>query len=639
MNTRRSVCALLFCVLMPLAGLHAQQVSTSAPRRPGPPTARPTKLQLPKATVAGLPVIAVVHRLSGWQLRALLPHSAAPFATTFDDSFIRTNIVAGYVLPDGRSVVARLPRDEAEMLDFAAQFRTDGLQASTEQPTLTFVRNDGSELKARFVGLDASTGLSLLEAEQPLAPPAQEGAPAAPPAIGQHVRVIAPLPAVAADTTPAAPAATQATTVAPPDTAPAGETGMIYMSMSEAAGQLTQIKRSPTGKPVEFTIEVEQSSPDWGGGVAFATTGELVGIVNESAARATRLVSAESVRAAAARVLARRASVPQPWLGARGDAVALTPLNLFVARGWPELEARAMVNRHQGVLLTDVAPGTPAAVAGLRSGDIVARISQHEVRSVEDMSLLLQELGSNSVARFTVLRAAGPPLDLSVRLSEAQNPALETAQAEARAAEAEIKLAESEARLAAAETRLAEIETRTAQVEVRTCEAELRVAATDALKATAQKRLREAQEHMLSLQTRMAQAQERAKAAQLHTVDAQLRLHAAEVRMKRASDEHFGMPVMWLLPYGVRAVSLWPPGAAPVSGRAGLLVVSIKPESRAAQAGLRLGDIIETINGRRAHELGDLTEESPAEADFVNLLGIQRDGQSLTLKLTRPPEK
>jgi S1-C subfamily serine protease len=628
---------------MPLAGLHAQQASTPAPRRPDPPTARLTKLQLPKATMAGLPVIAVVHRLSGWQLRALLPHPAAPFATTFDDSFIRTNIVAGYVLPDGRSVVARLPRDEAEMLDFAAQFRAGWPQAGTEQSALTFVRNDGSELKARFVGLDASTGLSLLEAEQPLAPPAQEGAPAAPPAIGQHVRVIAPLPTVAADTTPVAAttatAAVQSMSAATSDTAPSGETGMIYMSMSEAAGQLTQIKRSPTGKPVEFTVEVEQSSPDWGGGVAFAATGEFFGIVNESATRATRLVSAESVRAAAARVLARRASVPQPWLGARGDAVALTPLDLFVARGWPELEARAMVNRHQGVLLTEVAPGTPAAVAGLRSGDIVARISQHEVRSVEDMSLLLQELGSNSVARFTVLRAAGPPLDLSVRLSEAQNPALETAQAEARAAEAEIKLAESEAQLAEAETRLAEIETRTAQVEVRTCEAELRVAATDALKSVAQQRLREAQERMLALQTRIAQSQERAKATQLHTVDAQLRLHAAQVRMKRASDEHFGMPVMWLLPYGVRAVSLWPSGAAPVSGRAGLLVVSIKPEGRAAQAGLRLGDIIETINGRRANELSDLSEESPAEADFVNLLGIQRDGQSLTLKLTRPPEK
>jgi S1-C subfamily serine protease len=607
--------------------------------------ARQPKLQLPKATMAGLPVIAVVHRLSGWQLRALLPNQSAPFATTFDDSFIRTNIVAGYMLPDGRSVVARLPRDEAEMLDFAAQFRAGWPQAGTEQPALTFMRNDGSELKARFVGLDASTGLSLLEAEQPLAPPAQESAPMLP-AIGQHVRVIAPRPAVVADTTPMAPpaatmttAATQATSAAPPDTAPSGETGLIYMSMSEAAGQLTQIKRSPTGKPVEFTVEVEQSSPDWGGGVAFAATGEFFGIVNESAARATRLVSAESVRAAAARVLARRASVPQPWLGARGDAVALTPLDLFVARGWPELEARAMVNRHQGVLLTEVAPGTPAAVAGLRSGDIVARISQHEVRSVEDMSLLLQELGSNSVARFTVLRAAAPPLDLSVRLSEAQNPALETAQAEARAADAEIKLAESEARLAAAETRLAEIETRTAEVEVRTGEAELRVAATAALKAAAQKRLREAQERMLALQTRTAQAQERAKAARLHTVDAQLRLHAAEVRMKRASDEHFGMPVMWLLPYGVRAVSLWPPGAAPVSARAGLLVVSIKPESSAAQAGVRRGDIIETINGRRANELGDLSAESPAEADFVNALGIQRDGQSLTLKLTRPPEK
>jgi serine protease Do len=298
-----------------------------------------------------------------------------------------------------------------------------------------------------------------------------------------------------------------------------------------------------------------------------------------------------------------------------------------------------MVNRHQGVLLTEVAPGTPAAVAGLRSGDIVARISQHEVRSVEDMSLLLQELGSNSVARFTVLRAAAPPLDLSVRLSEAQNPALETAQAEARAAEAEIKLAESAARLAAAETRLTEIEARTAQVEVRTCEAEQRVAATDALKAAAQKCLREVQERMLALQTRIEQAQERAKAAQLHMMDAQLRLHAAQVRIKRASDEHFGLPVMWLLPYGVRAISLWPPGAAPVSSRAGLLVVSIKPESRAAQAGLRLGDIIETINGRRANELGDVTEESPAETELINMLGIQRDGQSLTLKLTRPPEQ
>src|SRR5205823_11537921 len=116
--------------------------------------------------------------------------------------------------------------------------------------------------------------------------------------------------------------------------------------------------------------EVNQVSPEWTGGVAVGETGALVGIVDESGTNEARLVSAETVRAAAARVQARRASVPQPWLGARGDAVALTPLQLFVTHGWPESEARALLNRQQGVLLTEVAPGTPAALAGLRRGDV-----------------------------------------------------------------------------------------------------------------------------------------------------------------------------------------------------------------------------------------------------------------------------
>ncbi|HYY42824.1 MAG TPA: PDZ domain-containing protein, partial [Pyrinomonadaceae bacterium] len=389
----------------------------------------------------------------------------------------------------------RLPRADAEMLDLATQFRAGTGQVGTETPPLTLVRNDGAEFKARFVGLDASTGLSLLEAEQPLAPPAPEHASALF-TVGQRVRVIAPLPTGAATNAAALPAPantltpTVTATIAPQnDSAPVGETGVIYMSMSEAAGQLTQIKRSPTGKAVEFTVEAGQVTPEWSGGVAFGETGALVGIVGDSDSRAAHVASAETVRAAAARVLAHRASVPQPWLGARGDSVALTPLNLFTARGWPELEARAMVNRHLGVLLTDVAPGTPAAVAGLRPGDVVARISQHEVRSVEDMSLLLQELGSNAVANFTVFRAQLPPLDLPVRLSQAQNPALETAQAEALAAQTDARLAQSEARAYEAEAKRLEAEARAAEAERREYEATAR-AADAAHREAATERLR-----------------------------------------------------------------------------------------------------------------------------------------------------
>ncbi|MDH3270448.1 MAG: PDZ domain-containing protein [Gemmatimonadota bacterium] len=40
-----------------------------------------------------------------------------------------------------------------------------------------------------------------------------------------------------------------------------------------------------------------------------------------------------------------------------------------------------------GVLVTDVAPGTPAAIAGLVPGDVITRIDQVVIRSVEDLRL------------------------------------------------------------------------------------------------------------------------------------------------------------------------------------------------------------------------------------------------------------
>jgi hypothetical protein len=48
-----------------------------------------------------------------------------------------------------------------------------------------------------------------------------------------------------------------------------------------------------------------------------------------------------------------------------------------------------------GVLVIDVAPGTPAALAGLNPGDVVTRLDQVAVRSVEEL-------------RFGISRATGP---------------------------------------------------------------------------------------------------------------------------------------------------------------------------------------------------------------------------------------
>ena len=80
--------------------------------------------------------------MSGWKLRTLLTPSDAPLASSFDENFVRTNIVAGYILADGRTVIARLPQAEAEMLNLSTAFRNLKLPA-------TATANDGGLLLVR----------------------------------------------------------------------------------------------------------------------------------------------------------------------------------------------------------------------------------------------------------------------------------------------------------------------------------------------------------------------------------------------------------------------------------------------------------------------------------------------------------
>ena len=102
--------------------------------------------------------------------RALLAASLARLLRAGDETAWITRL-GGSVRRDGSGAVTAITLgstwiNDAEMLDLSAQFRASGLQAATEPSPLSLVRGDGVEFKARFVGLDASTGLSLLEAEQ-----------------------------------------------------------------------------------------------------------------------------------------------------------------------------------------------------------------------------------------------------------------------------------------------------------------------------------------------------------------------------------------------------------------------------------------------------------------------------------------
>jgi S1-C subfamily serine protease len=653
----RALASVALFALLAWGGVSAQTPQTPRPvvrRTPPVPSAPNSPARIVaaprRAHEATPPVVAVVHRLRGWKLRTLLTPPDAPVASNFDENFVRTNIVAGYIMPDGRTIVARLPQAEAEMLNLASAFRPALLPLSAAAATsnrttnnaaattnkllneatdndveLLLVRQDGAKFDARFIGLDASTGLSLLEAGEPLFAPASERE-VADPAVGQRVRVIAPIRAAFAPVAPAPPPAPAATPR--PDFGPVGDEGVLYMNMSEEAGQLREVKRSPSGKLLEMTLEVKRVSPEWTGGVALSETGMLVGIVEESDAGATRLLSAESVRGAVRRVRERRASVPQPWLGARGDALAFAPLEQLLAGGWTREQARTLLTRPRGVLLTSVAPGTPAARAGLRPGDVVSRIGRHDVHSIEDMSLLLKELGGNTLANFTVLRAESAPLNLAVRLSESPSPGLDTARAELRAAQAELRSKQFA-------LSLNKENIRTYETELRHVEEERQRLPSVAADETRDMPLRVL---LVKVQQRLAAAREQTQKLSAELERARTRVEEAETHYRLASESYSGLAVKPLLAFGLEAVRIAPSiekqrGARPN----GLLVISVRQGSAAAGSKIQVGDIIESINGQLFSDT-NWNFSLPADFDIELSLGIIRAGEKLSFNLSRNPQ-
>ncbi len=553
------------------AGKAAEAVSTSAETAP----AR-------RAGGADIPahVITVVHRLSGWKMFAWLAATGTEMVDGNELMLadgVHTNIVAGCVLDDGRTVIARLSQAETEALTLLPDFFTQN--GRSEAADMIVVRRDGVRFKAAFIGLDSSTGLSLLQIAEPILPPALRDASTAALTEGRAVRLFAPERAQRRESL--------------------RDEGLVYLRMSEAEGKLLSVRRARSGKAIEAAVGASRLSAAWAGAVATNESGTLLGIAEQAGADEIRLIPAETIKGAAARVLARRATVPQPWLGARGDAVALAPLELFMSSGWPQKEAQALASKRQGVLLTAVAPGTPAAVADLRAGDVVARISEQEVRGVEDFSFILKQAGGGSTVNFTVLRPQmNAPLDVIVRLSESLKPARATAEAEARALEIIARAQASKAREMLTAARAAAIEARLSGIEARILEAEAQVA--------------EAAARVVEAEAREAQATAR--------VD--------DVRAT-AQGEVFVKP---LLPLGVKAIALSPKSAARFKAPKGLLVIAVLPQSVAAQSGVQAGDVIEAVNNQALPGIAALRELSLSTRANV-ALSILRDGQRRTLTL------
>ena len=395
-------------------------------------------------------VVTILHGLNGRKLfRMLLRSDELAAIAKLDKSFqieneIHTNVIAGLALDDGRTIAVWLPEAEAEMppIPFApGAWPVPGgfnmpsprvvpppqpKQASKvvvpppdvagpavgvppiafprglfEPADIKVVTREGKRLVARFVGLDGLTGLSVITLESGSLP-GLEDAKVERIDLGQHLRLIGPEPATPGSGNAGAP---------------------MYVRMGETDATVIRISRAPSGKLHRVRIKSNKLTPANMGGIAINDAGETLGIVDAVKGNEATIVPLALVRSAAKRVVDRQASVPRPWLGVMGEPIGALSFERILKEGWQVDRARALAGKREGILLTSIVPGSPAALAQLRPGDVIIKVNNDEIRNAEEFTWLLDGAGPGNSVKFTIARPEKLALEaMEIKLSEAPDP-------------------------------------------------------------------------------------------------------------------------------------------------------------------------------------------------------------------------
>ena len=445
MRTRKTIN--LFAVLIAIVTLTCIQAAAQTPS----PSPEPGKIKITSAVTpvilenkpAAPQVVTILHSLNGLKVFRLLIRSQEQVEAIakLDQAFkiageVHTNVIAGLALDDGHTIAAWLPEAEAEMpppaLGFAprpplppkpstaapsakgqtppppmAPMAIAGVPAINipgsllEPADLRVITRDGKRIMGRYIGLDGLTGLSLITLTNGSLPQIVDSKVESI-VVGQLLRVIGPQPAPRSET---------------------GAKTAMYVRIGETDAMVIDVSRSPSGGIARVKIKSAKLSPTNIGGIAINDAGETLGIVDAVEGSEATIVPVALVRMAAKRVLARQASVPRPWLGIKGEPIGAVSLERFLRVGWELERARELAEKRQGILLTSVAPGSPAALAKLKPGDVILSVNNGYVRSANDFSWLLDEAGPEIPVLFTVAR---PGKDISealeIKLSESPDP-------------------------------------------------------------------------------------------------------------------------------------------------------------------------------------------------------------------------
>ena len=331
--------AILSSVLLGCAVSFAQ---TPAPSPPPPKKATPPIRagRIPSESLPAAPqVVTIVHRLNGLKMFRLLLRSEEQVQAIagFDSAFnlmddVHTNVIAGLTLDDGETIAAWLPEADVEFgppmplppvipLPPNVGPQKPPVQAFPkvgsffEDPDITVIGTDGKRLAARFIGLDAVTGLSILRLESKVQSNNIKSQAVKP---GETVLLFSPVPATKAR---------------------AMLSKSFYVRRGAVEARIQNVLTAPSGDIARFKVRAARLSHENIGGVALNLAGETIGIVDGLEAGQASILPVALIRRAADRVLEQQASVPRPWLGVKGEAIAEMNLEQILNHGW-ELRPR-----------------------------------------------------------------------------------------------------------------------------------------------------------------------------------------------------------------------------------------------------------------------------------------------------------
>jgi S1-C subfamily serine protease len=157
--------------------------------------------------------------------------------------------------------------------------------------------------------------------------------------------------------------------------------------------------RSRSGRLIEHVIQTDAAlNPGNSGGPLVSSDGRVIGVNTAIIASGQGLCFAVPISTVIAVLpsLLRDGRVRRGYLGVAGQSV---PLLRRVTRFHKLTQAG-------GVLITSLEPGAPAAAAGLREGDLIVRLDDQVVESLDDLHRLLTETRIGTRTTLTILRDA-----------------------------------------------------------------------------------------------------------------------------------------------------------------------------------------------------------------------------------------